>query len=136
MGSNTIARTSGNKLSKKERGIIVELIVGCLLSQYRRSQIIAKLEPYNLSTRSIDKYIHKCHEMIATRPLEAVERARSIEYSKIEQKQTECEHTRDWTELEKLKLKIVGLDNITIDVNVKDDKSISDDALIEVVTNE
>jgi len=136
MNSSIAHRKTGQKLSKSEKGIIVELIVGCLLSQMKRSAIINQCSQFKLSDRMIDRYIHKCHEMIATRPLEAVERARSIEYSKIEQKQTECEHTRDWTELEKLKLKIVGLDNITIDVNVKDDKSISDDALIEVVTNE
>ena len=35
----------------------------------------------------IDRYIAKCHEMIAERPMEAVERARRIEYSRIEEKQ-------------------------------------------------
>ena len=136
MNSIVSTRKQGGKLTTRDKGLIIETIVGCLLNQYRTSQILKACEGFKLSERQVKRYIHKCHEMIATRPLEAVERARSIEYSKIEQKQTECEHTRDWTELEKLKLKIVGLDHVTIDVNVKDDKSISDDTLIEVLSNE
>ena len=70
--------------------------------------------------------------MIATRPLEAVERARSIEYSKIEAKQNDTEHVRDWTELEKLKLKLLGLDNKQVDISIKDNKRIADEQLIEI----
>jgi hypothetical protein len=134
MPSTLPSRTSGNKLSKKERGLIIEHIVSLLLKNARRSEIIVKCEPFNLSERMIDKYIRKCHEMIADRPMEAVERARRIEYSRIEEQQRNCEHQRDWTELEKLKLRLLGLDSQQVEIHHHKHKQVDDDKLLEIVS--
>ena len=131
---NTITkRTVGHKLSLAEKGHITELIVTLLLKNANPSEINLACKPFNLSERMIRSYKHKCYEMIANRPLEAIERAKRIEYSRIEQKQTEYEHTRDWTELEKLKIRLLGLENNDINITMNKHDSVDDDRLIELV---
>ena len=68
--------------------------------------------------------------------MEAVERARKIEFSRIEEQQRDCTHKRDWTELEKLKLRLLGLDNVTVNHNHRKFDSVSDDQLEELVVDE
>jgi hypothetical protein len=135
MTNTLIHRKAGDKLSKKEKGQVFEIIVGCLLRNCKPSEIRFACREFNLSDRSISTYTKKAYEMIAERPMEAVERARRIEYSRIEQKQTECEHQRDWTELEKLKLRLLGLDDITVNHNHKKVDA-SDDQLLEIVSEQ
>lgn len=128
-------RKQGHKLSKRDKGHMQELIVSCLLKQMRMSEIVQQCEMFGLSRRQLQRYVNKCYEMLAERPMEAVERLKRIEYSKIEQKQNECQHVRDWTELEKLKLKVAGADMETLTVNHKYE-DLSDEQLTEVVLND
>ena len=134
--SNTLpSRTAGQKLTKKEKGQVLEIIVSCLLRHTKPSQIKSSLVKYNLSDRSISTYTRKAYEMIANRPLETVERAKRIVLSELEEEYRRAEHSRDRIDILKYKAKLLGLDDTNINVTHKYD-DISDDTLVEIVQGE
>ena len=133
MSNNTLSRTVGNKLSTKEKGIVMELIVTLLLKQYRTSEVIREVQAVcKLSERSISTYITKCREMIAQRPLETVDRAKRILYTELEELQRTAEHTRDKIDIIKYKAKLLGLDDTTVNVHHHKHQEVPTEKLIEV----
>jgi hypothetical protein len=73
--------------------------------------------------------------MIATRPLETVERAKRIVLSELEEEYRNAEHSRDRIDIIKYKAKLLGLDEQTINVN-HTHNNIPDDKLIELAVEE
>ena len=126
-------RSCGNKLSKAERGHIQEIIVTLLLKQAKPSEIYKACSIFKLSDRMIRKYVENCKEMIATRPLETVDRAKRILYSELEALQAQAEHTRDKIDIIKYKAKLLGLDDNTVNIHHHKHNDIPEEKLIEVI---
>jgi len=135
MDTSIASRKQGGKLSLADKGHIQEIIVTLLLRHARPSEINEACRQFGLTERSIRRYVAKAREYIAEKPLETAERAKRIVLAELEEELRRAEHSRDRIDIIKYRAKLLGLEDIEVNINHKY-SSIPTEKLIEVIQDE
>jgi len=119
---------------KKER---VLYIVNELLDLKNSTLLTHTLSiQWELSERSISKYIQEAKELIRNRPQESTEALISKHIAVREKLYQDAEHSRDKLQCVESIAKLQGLDIKRIEINTNTHDNIEDAAILEVLTND